>query len=139
MRKDVKSITGRFLLMLLLASLFLFELHASSIIMESSGSAPAHSQSFLSCTSTGLLCPIRVPEKVSFHEETSSDWGHWNGKKAEQITILQLFGLLLFFALLCLTSISSCIPQSTNLPHIRILHFIHRTDGKGPGKPLFFH
>jgi len=32
------------------------------------------------------------------------------------------------------TGMSRFIPESGNLPHIRILYYIHRKDGKGPEK-----
>ena len=118
--------------MVLLASLFLFELHTVLASFDLQDNVLHHELFVLSSAASDQLCPIRIPEKITLHEEVSQDWEHWNKRESRQIGFLLIFCIIFSFLLLSRTSVLHRIPDSSNLPHIRVLRFIHQKDGKGP-------
>ncbi len=122
----------RYILIVLLAAFLLFDLYEAGSqtgLQETGSGCP---QTYLTSVSGGQICPVRVPEKVSIHEEASSNWERCSRRESEQIAFLFIFCILFSFLLLSRTGHALCIPESCNLPHVRILLFIHRKDGKGP-------
>ena len=127
----------RYYLIILLTVLFLFDLRAANVpsVMPGGNAFPA--QTVLTAGSTDHFCPIRIPEKVLIHEEASQNWERWNKRASEQVVFLLMFNILLSFLLLSRVGMSCCIPASFNLPHIRVLYYIHHKDGKGPEDHIF--
>ncbi len=132
-----RSRSVRYFLILLLAAFLLFDLYESGSRTGMQEITPDCPHTYLISVSGGQLCPVRVPEKVSIHEEVSSSWESCSKKESEQVTFLLIFCIIFSFLLLSRTGSALCIPESFNLPHIRILLFIHRKDGKGPGALSF--
>ena len=127
---------ARLFLVILLAALFLFELHTVLVSFDLMEDIPHHDLFVLRSPSADLLRPIRIPEKVALHEEVSQDWEQLNKRDSKQITFLLIFCILFSFLLLSRTTVLHRIPESTNLPHSRVLRFIHLKDGKGPEKTI---
>ena len=127
---------SRYLLMVLLAAFLLFDLYAaadSPAVQDCPGGAlPV--QSVLSARAADHLLPIRVPEKVLVRENASQSWERWNKRESEHVVFLLIFSIVFSLLLLSRTGMSRFIPESGNLPYIRILYYIHRKDGKGPEK-----
>lgn len=134
MRDIKRNQITRWFLLILLSALFLFELHAVLASFSLLEGTPYQEQFVLRSAAVDQLCPIRLPEKITLHEEASKDWEQWNKRGSRQITVLLIFCIVFSFLLLSRVTVLRRIPESTNLPHIRVLRFIHQKDGKGPEK-----
>ena len=127
-----RSRSVRYFLIVLLASFLLFDLYEAGSRTELQEIASGSAQTYLTSASGGQICPVRIPEKVSIHEEASQNWERCSRRESEQIAFLLIFCIIFSFLLLSRTGRALCIPASCNLPHVRVLLFIHRKDGKGP-------
>ena len=120
-------------LIVLFMVLVVFDLYTLSSATEEAGIVSNQPPYVLRSASSGQICPVRVPEKVSTHAESAQNWENWNKHEGKLLANLFLFCLTFAF-LLMLTEGSGIISDSSNIPHIRVLKFIHRKDGKGPEK-----
>ena len=128
-----KNRSFRAFLIVLFMALAVFDLYTLSGSIEEAGMVSGPLPYVLRSVGSGQICPVRVPEKISTHAESAQNWENWNKHEGKLLANLFLFCLTFAF-LLMLTEGSGIISDSSNLPHIRVLRFIHRKDGKGPEK-----
>ena len=121
MRTDRKNPLSILLLTVILSVFVLFDLYT---ITESSAAEDI--------SSSGRLAPIRVPEKTTLRTESVQNWEHVIEKEGRQLIMQLLFCILSVLLLSCTRTSIRHIFECLNLPHTRIVNFIHRKDGKGP-------
>ncbi len=125
------QIIHRFLIFLL-AVYFLYDLQAAFGSAANQEVLPGQRECVLREALPGQLTPVRIPEKITIRAVVSHSWERWNKRASRQLAQAGL--ICLFSTLLILVRSAVCgIPEHSNLPHRRILKYIHRTDGKGPG------
>ena len=132
MRTDRKNSLSILLLTVILSVFVLFDLYTiteSSAAEDISSSGAAQ---VLHVTRAELLTPIRVPEKTTLRTESAQNWEHAIEKEGRQLIMQLLFCILSVLLLSCTRTSIRHIFECLNLPHTRIVNFIHRKDGKGP-------
>lgn len=123
---------------LILFAFLLFDLHTASGIGLLSQQNASECPPVLKMAGSDTLLPIRVPEKTALRNEASQKLEHNHEKESRQLVILLLFCLLCLFLFSSGRKSSRHISECRNLPHNRIIWFIHRKDGKGPDKISLF-
>lgn len=123
----------RILLLTVILSVFvLFDLYTISENSVAEDISSSGAALVLQVTRAELLFPVRVPEKTTLRTESAQMWEHTIEKEGRQLTMLLLFCILSVLLLSCTCTSIRHIFECLNLPHTRLINFIHRKDGKGP-------
>ena len=129
-RKNPASL--RLLVTIILAAFLLFDLHIltdNSQLQNTSECLPT-----LKMERPDQLMPVRIPEKSAFQTEMFQKKEQTHGEESRLLIILLLFCLLSLYLLASGSHLTKHFSITLNLPHNRIIWFIHRKDGKGPKK-----
>ena len=128
--------TLHILVAIVLASFFLFDLHIltdNSQLQNISECLPT-----LKMEHSDQLMPVRIPEKSAFQTEMFQKEEQAHGEESRLLISLLLFCLLSLYLLASGSHLLKHFSRTLNLPHNRIIWFIHRKDGKGPKRISVF-
>ena len=127
-----------YLLFALLFVLISYEFHSAANRASNLELPDAAAHAVLRGVSEDEILPIRLPEKVSIRANVGTGWEHWSRKEARALFIMTFVFILCRFLFTILTVSIRRRFESPNLPFRRVLSYIQRQDGKGPGKLTFY-
>ena len=127
-----------YLLFALLFVLISYEFHSAANQASNLEFPDAATHTVLRGVAEDEILPIRLPEKISIRVDASTGWEHWSRKEARALFIMTFVFILCRFLFTILTVSIRRRFESPNLPFRRVLSYIQRQDGKGPGKLTFY-
>ena len=127
-----------YLLFALLFVLISYEFHSAANRASNLELPDAATHAVLRGVSEDEILPIRLPEKVSIRANVGTGWEHWSGKEARVLFTVPFAFILCRFLFTILTVSIRRRFESPNLPFRRVLCYIQRQDGKGPGELTFY-
>ena len=136
-RENRKRYLG-YLLFALLFVLISYEFHSAANRASNLELPDAATHAVLRGVSEDEILPIRLPEKVSIRVDASTGWEHWSRKEARVLFTVPFVFILCRFLFTILTVSIRRRFESPNLPFRRVLCYIQRQDGKGPGRLTFY-
>ena len=127
-----------YLLFVLLFVLISYEFHSASNRASNLEFPDAAARAVLKVVAEDEILPIRLPEKISIRVDARTGWEHWSRKEAKALLTVPFVFILCNFLFTILTVSIRRRFESPNLPFRRVLHYIQRQDGKGPGVLTFY-
>lgn len=127
-----------YLLFALLFVLISYEFHSAANQASNLEFPDAAAHAVLRGVAEDEILPIRLPEKISIRVDASTGWEHWSRKEARVLFTVPFVFILCRFLFTILTVSIRRRFESPNLPFRRVLSYIQRQDGKGPGRLTFY-